>query len=152
MTSSLEWKTYERIHRTHAPDWYWAVSIISLSIIITSIILDNVLFAVFIFVSTIVLFLRTLQKPHPEQYALTARGIKIGKEFTPYNALESFWIEEECVVPKIIVKQNALIAPLIIIPLGNEDPELARSFLSEKLPEVEMREPLSKKIMEYLGF
>lgn len=151
MSSSIEWKTQERINRGHAPDWYWAVSIIALSIVITSIILNNVLFAVFIFISTIVLFLRTLQKPSSEQYELTARGIKINKEFTPYNALESFWIEEDN-EPKILIKQNALIAPLLILPLGNEDPELARLFLAEKLPEVEIHEPFSKKIMESLGF
>lgn len=152
MASSLEWKTYERINREHAPDWYWAVSIIALSIVITSIILDNVLFAVFIFVSTIVLFLRTLQKPRAEQYELTARGIKIGKEFVPYNSLESFWVEEECGEPKIIIKQQALIALFLIIPLGDMDPSAVREHLNLHLAEVEHHEPLSKKIMEFLGF
>ena len=42
--------------------------------------------------------------------------------------------------------------PYIIIPLGDADPETVRNFLLEYLNEEEHSEPLSHKLMEYLGF
>lgn len=151
-TNPLEWKAYDRLPRTHTPDWYWAVGIIALSIVIAAIILDNILFAVLIFISTIVLFLRTLQKPRQTEYALTAKGVWVGKEFTPYQTLESFWVEEAYGDRKLLIKAKSIASPLMSIPLGEESPDAVGEYLAGYLPEEEHHEPLSKKIMEFLGF
>lgn len=65
--TKIEWQAYNREAQAHGPDWYWAVGIIALSIVVTAVILDNVLFAVLILISTVVLFLRTLQAPRREK-------------------------------------------------------------------------------------
>ncbi len=150
--TAIEWRALERREHAHAPDWYWAVGIITLSIAATAALLHNILFAVLIVVSAIALFLRTLQKPREVAYSLTSRGFRSGTEFTPWSALESFWIDEHVHEPKLIIKPVALISPLLIIPLDGVDKENLRVMLSEKLPETELHEPLSKKIMEFLGF
>ncbi len=150
--ATVEWSAEERKERNHAPDWYFAVGIIALSIAATAALLHNILFAVLIIVSAIALFLRTLQKPRTITYALTEKGLHIDKEFTPYAALESFWIDEREGESKLIIKPIALISPLFIIPLDGVDRGNLREILSEKLPETELHEPLSKKIMEFLGF
>lgn len=151
-SNSIEWKAYDRLPRTHTPDWYWAMSIIAVSIVVTAVILDNVLFAVLIFISTIVLFLRTLQKPRLTEYALTPKGVWVGKEFTSYQTLESFWVEEEYGDRKLLIKAKSMTSPLMSIPLGEENPDAVREFLANYLYEAELHEPLSKKIMEFLGF
>ena len=45
-----------------------------------------------------------------------------------------------------------VIAPFMILPLGDSDPEDAREYLAAYLTETEHHEPLSKKVMEFLGF
>lgn len=149
-SSKIEWQAYDRVPQRNGPDWYWAVSILALAIAITSIVLNNVLFAVLVVIATLVLFLRTLQKPRLITYALTNRGLWSNKEFQPFTALESFWVEEQ--EPTLILKAKGLATPLFVIPLENTDREAVRDFLGEYLPEVEQHEPLSKRIMEYLGF
>ena len=43
-------------------------------------------------------------------------------------------------------------SPLLVISLETTDPDRVREFLQEFLLETEHHEPLSKRIMEYLGF
>lgn len=149
---NIEWQAYERTPRTHRADWYWAMGIIACSLTVTAIILHNALFAALIVISAAALFLRTLQIPRLVRYELSSKGVWQDKEFVSYTALESFWIEEEYGEPKLIVKAKHLLSPYLILPLGDTDPETVRGFLGERLPEVEHHEPLSRKIMEFLGF
>ena len=148
----LTWKATERRRGAHAPDWYFAVGIIAISIAATAVIFDNVLFAILVVLSTLVLFLRTLQKPREVSFALTSKGLWINKEFRFYTSLESFWVEERYDEPLLLVKAKGLLTPLFSIPLPDLDPEAIREYLSDKLYETELHEPLSKKIMEFLGF
>lgn len=149
---SLEWKAMDQTSGPHTADWYWAVTIIALSIAITSYILDNVLFSILIVLSTIVLFLRTLQKPRENTYTLTSKGLWINKEFNSFKSLESFWVDEEYGTPTLILKPRGLTSPLLIIPFSGIEAEELRTFLSTVLDEVENHEPFSKKVMEFLGF
>ncbi len=146
----LEWEAYDKVSKENSPDWYWAVGIIALSIMITAIVLNNILFAVFVVISTAALFLRTLQKPRIISYELTNRGLWVNRNFQPFTLFESFFVEE--LEPKLLLKAKGLITPLSIIPIESIDPQTVREFLQDYLPEEEMHEPLSKRIMEYLGF
>lgn len=146
----ITWQAYDRVPQHNGPDWYWAVSIIALSIMITSIVLNNILFAVLVIISTLALFLRTLQKPRLVTYELTNRGLWSNKDFQSFTTLESFWVEEH--EPKLILKSKGLIIPLSVVSLEPIDAQAVREFLQNYLPEEEQHEPLSKRIMEYLGF
>jgi len=149
---TIEWTALERKSGRHAPDWYWAVGIIAASIAATSFILDNILFAVFVIVSTVALFLRTLQKPRLVEYALTSKGISVNREFHAFKSLECFSIVETEDPPLLLIKSKALTMPLIVVPLEDIDHEALRAYLIVILPETELHEPFSKKIMEFLGF
>lgn len=149
--NALEWSAYDRKEKRHRPDWYWATAIIALAIIVASVILHNVLFAVFILIATLVLFLRTLQKPEPIHFALTTKGLHTGKQFTPFGAFHSFCIEEEP-EPKLLLKSTQFLSPLLVIPLGSASPEAVREHIGSYVVEEEMHEPLSRKVMEFLGF
>jgi len=150
--NTLEWTALERKGGRHEPDWYWAVGIIAVSIATTSFILNNLLFAVFVSVSTIALFLRTLQKPRVIEYALTSKGIWIDRNFHAWKSIESFSIEETEESPLLLIKYKALTMPLLVIPLKDIDHEALHAYLIMILAEAELHEPFSKKIMEFLGF
>jgi len=150
-SAHIEWQAYDRLEQNHQPDWYWAVGIIALSIAVTAVFLNNILFAILVVISTIALFLRTLQKPQLVSYGLTKRGLWAGREFSPFSSFEAFWVTEN-EPAKLIIKSKGLIIPLSVIPLADTDPQIVRDFLQDYLPEEEHHEPLSKRIMEYLGF
>ncbi len=150
---TIEWKALERKGYGHTPDWYVAVSVIAISIAVTSVILHNTLFAILVVLSAVVLFLRTLQPPRTVVYALTSKGLWINKEFSPFKSFESFWVEDsDPEHATLIMKSAGLVMPLLCIPLDGQDPDSVREHLGMVLPEVEHHEPLSKKIMEFLGF
>ncbi len=153
MTSQgIEWETYDRKAQKHSADWYWATGIIAVSLVVTSVILNNILFAILIFICAVVLFLRTLQTPELTSYTLTSKGVWSGKDFTPFTLLESFWVEEGDNESKLIIKPLTVTSPFMILPIADIDPEAIRQFLADHLFETEHHEPLSRKIMEYLGF
>ncbi|MDO8620334.1 MAG: hypothetical protein Q7R64_03240 [bacterium] len=149
--SKITWQAYNRPPEKHSPDWYWAVSIIALSIMITAVLLHNILFAVLVVISTISLFLRTLQEPRLITYELTNRGLWTNKTFEPWSTFEVFFVTD---LPpsQLLMKSKSLTAPLSVIPLHNVDPDTVRDFLRDYLEERELQEPLAKRVMEYLRF
>ncbi len=149
--SKITWQAYNRPQEPHGPDWYWAVSIIALSITVTAILLNNTLFAVLVVISTVSLFLRTLQEPRLITYELTNRGLWTNKTFEPFTTFESFYVTE-LEPTKLLIKAKGLTTPLSVIPLMEIDPDTVREFLQDYLEEVLLEEPLSKRIMEYLRF
>ena len=151
MANKLEWNALPRKEQTHSPDWYWAVSIIAVAIIVASVILHNVLFAIFILVSTLVLFLHSFQKPKVERFELTVKGLHRGREFTPFSSLQSFFVEEEP-EPKLLLKSKQMLTPLLVIPLGSINPDTVREHVGQYLYEETLEEPFSRKFMEMLGF
>ena len=54
--------------------------------------------------------------------------------------------------PKMILRSKKKILPLIVFPIEGMHHLDVRDFLLKYLPEVEMHEPVSHKIMEVLGF
>ena len=150
-STKLTWEAYDRVQHRREPDWYWAVSIISLSIMVTGVLLHNTLFAIFVLISTISLFLRTMQHPRLLHYELTSRGLWTNKSFEPFTAMESYFVTQSDPA-KLIIKMKSMLAPLSVIELDHMDPEKIREFLQEYLEEKEHQESLAKRIMEYLRF
>src|SRR3989344_3657846 len=151
MSEVIEWQAYEYEYKERSPDWYWAVSIIAVSIVITAVILGNTLLAVLIVISIFSLFAHAARKPQLITHRLTSKGVHEGKRFHHFNTLESFWVDEEAGIPKLLIKEKSVFSPFIILPLEETDSEAVREFLAAHLEEVEHHEPVSKKIMEFLG-
>ncbi|MBI2476375.1 MAG: hypothetical protein HYV67_03985 [Candidatus Taylorbacteria bacterium] len=148
----LVWETFEYVYREKSADWYWAVSIIAVSMAVTSVLFNNVLFAIFIALSFFTLMLYAKRKPHLLQIRLDERGIQEGRARHPYSSIESFWVESRFGDFKIIIKSKNKASPYIIIPIEDVNADEVRNHLKKYLPEEEHSEPLAKRIMEYLGF
>lgn len=147
--ASLEWTALEHDHRDHQSDWYWSVGIIAGAIMVASIMLGNVLFAVVVLIGTSALVLQTMKQPREITFALTERGVRIENKMYPYSTLESFWTTEDAV---LIIKSNKTFMPHIVIPFYPEDETLIREILLQVLDEVEQYESLGDVIMHRLGF
>ena len=146
----LQWRTYEyeEIHRP--TDWFIAVAIITITLAVASVLIDNLLFAVVIVISSIALVLNAIKKPLLLDYEISMEGVTAGTYKYPYSELHSFWIKEEEDI--VLIRQKRITATLISIPVKDVPMETVRQFLTIYLPQEEILEPLSQKIMERLGF
>ncbi len=148
----LVWTTLEYPYREKSSDWYWAVGIIAVSMAITSILFENLLFAIFIILSLFTLLLYSKHRPSVIEVKIGDKGIEEGKLKYPYRNLESFWVEDRYGESKLILKSLKKTLPYITITIEEISSDTVRDRLRKYLPEEEHTEPLSKKIMEYLGF
>jgi len=149
----ISWKAYEHKKKEKTTDWYWAVIIIALSIAIIAFIINDGFFAILIIIGVAVLLVFSTKEPRLFDISLDKRGLIIGKDMYPFANLEEFWVDiTETDNPKILFKSKKTIMPLIVVPLEDHHHLDVRDFLLKYLPEKEMHEPLSQKIMEGLGF
>jgi hypothetical protein len=153
MSNSIIWHTLEYKKKEKTADWYWAVIIIAISIVVISIMMHNVLFAVLVVLAVTTLLMFSNREPLVIEVEINDKGIRVIKELYPFSSLEAFWVdasdEDES---KIILKSKKVVMPLIIIPIDEYNHEDIRLVLLDKLEEKEMHEPLPQKIMAKLGF
>jgi hypothetical protein len=153
MENKISWKALEYKRKEKTADWYWAVILISLAMVVTSFILHNALFAILIIISTGILMSFSMTAPRTMQISINQKGLMVGKEMYPFASLDAFWVESvDGEDQKIILRSKKLIMPLIVIPLEEHHHLDVREFLLQYLTEEEMHEPLAQKIMEKLGF
>lgn len=148
----LIWHGYEYVYREKSSDWYWAVTIIAVSMAITSLLFGNLLFSVLILIGFFTLMLYAKRKPQLHQIKIDERGIEEGRLRYSHSSIESFWVEDRFGEAKIILKSKKKTLPYIVIPIIDVDPELVRDYIRKYVREEEHGEPLAKQIMEYLGF
>lgn len=153
MNGEINWNAKEYNHNKKSNDWYWALGIIATSLTIASIIYQNYLFALFIILATAILIMYAFR--HPEEFSITIgpKGIKIKNDLFKYKDLKSFYLDTSNEHgPKLIIHSNRTLMPHIILPIDkNLEIEIKTKLLTH-LKEEEMHEPISHKLMEYLGF
>lgn len=149
----MEWEIPEYELSEKGSDWFWAVGIVSVSIAVTSIIFNNVLFALVILLSALALTLHAVRKPPLMHVILSHRGVRINDLFYPYNTLDSFWVEDQFHPRKLIIKSRKFFMSLIVVPLPDDlESDDLRDYLDDFLPSEEHHEPFLQKVLEYFGF
>ncbi len=150
----LSWNTIEYLHQEKTTDWYWIVGIVALSIAIIATIMNNIIFAILILISSFTLALFASKKPLEVEVDVDDMGVRIGKTLYPYRNLDSFWVETRENNDRILLKSKKLFMPLIIIFIEETQvrPGDVRALLLKHLPEEEHSEPFLEKLLVYLGF
>jgi len=148
----IHWTGPEYIHKEKGSEWYLAVIIVALGVIISAILLKNYIFSVFILVATFTLILFASKKPKTIKIEVNEQGVLCDKYFYPWSSLESFWIEENVDHQKIILKSKKILMPYISLPIHQDDILNVREFLRNYLTEEQLHEPILHKLMEIIGF
>lgn len=155
---TLEWSTLEYEHKEKSADWFWALAIIIIASSITSIIYSNYFFATLLILSGVLLAAFANKKPEMIHYQLSNKGLRIQSRLYPYENIKSFWVQadltgETNTKPLLFIKTQRLFMPIVYVPIENEWAEdIHAIMLSKNIPELEMKEHPSEKIMESLGF
>ena len=92
------------------------------------------------------------KKPSLLHCILDKRGLRIDNMLYPYQSLQSFWITDDEENAKLIIESNKSLMPYIILPLPQGGTDRVRDFLLDVVDEEEHYEPLSHRVMDYLGF
>lgn len=151
-SASLRWMAYEHEHIERGSDWFWALGIIAVSAALTSILFSNILFAILIVVAAVTIGLIAQHPREMHEFEISEKGIRTGVTTHPYVNIISFWVDEDGEEPLLLIDTTAFMAPNLIIPLDDIDPETVRDYLREHVEEVPMKEPLAHKILEFFGF
>jgi len=149
----IEWEAYEYEHKERSQDWFWAVGIVTVAIIIAAIIFGNIIFAILILIAVFALSLFINRPPHEIHIAIDERGIIKENVRYPYETLRSFWIDGEHPHPRILVRSEKMLMPIIIVPLPEDiDEDDIRTVLLDHLPEEFHDIPFVERVLEYIGF
>lgn len=148
----IEWQALEHEEKEHSTDWFWALGVVIVASSITSIIFHDYFFAMILVLGGFMLGYFATQKPKMVSYELNDKGLKIQTQFFPYKNIKSFWVRDE-VKPTLFVKLDRFYMPMVSIPIEEEKVEdIKNLMLDNNIVEEEMKEHMSEKIMETLGF
>ncbi len=152
-TRSIYWEAPEHNHIEKTADWYWVLGILAIAASVASIIFDNTLFGILILLAAMTMFITGNKHPRVIPFEVSPRGIRIDTDLYPYATLESFYIDEENHTgPQLLVKSKKLFVPLLILPIPEEYVDDIESIVASRIMEEHLEEPLSHKIMEFVGF
>lgn len=151
---NFSWEAPERIFFPKKPDWFVTIWIIAVTIIVIAIIFNNLVFAALVLVATLALTLNAKQEPKVVKLEITERGVRKDDLFYPWSSFISFWIEEDDLVPKLLLESHRRFLPHTVLLIDEDiiDIEELRQGVSTKLEEFEQHEPLIERIFERLGF
>lgn len=150
----ISWRALEHKHTEKSADWFWIIGVITITGAILSLYFNNILLAILITIAGFTSFLHGHTQPKILEFKITRKGIQAGSSVFTYSALESFWVIDEEINDRVILKSKKFLMPYIILPFDSTktDPDEIRDYLLEYLNEEELQEPLSQLIMERLGF
>lgn len=149
----LEWTALEYEEKERGNDWFWTLGVIVLASAITSFIYANYFFGLFLIIGGILLGVFAVKKPDLVFYELNEKGLKIRNRLFPYVNIKSFWVKTNIEKPTLFIKSERLFMPIISMPIDpNHTGEIKKAMLAKGVPEEEMKEHVSEKIMDSLGF
>jgi len=155
MDTRLQWTGYEFEYKEKTADWFWAVSIIIVSISVIAYIYDNPIFGMFILIAGITSLSLAKRPPALIDYELNKEGLLINDKLYPHIDFKTFWVvESKYHAPKLLLRTGRLVNPVLVINIETDycDAATIRDFLLDYIPEDKIEEPLSIKFMEFLGF
>lgn len=151
-TVVLRWSGYEHEHIERGSEWFWALGIVAVCAAATAILLSDALFAIVILVAAFSIALVARHAPEIATFEISVKGVRVNRELHRYDEIISFWVEDEHDGhPLLLIDTKKFSAPNLIIPIHDIDPALVRAYLKEHAEEVPMKEPLSHKILEFVG-
>lgn len=150
---AVTWEAPEHHHVEKGNDWFFALAIIIIALVISAILFNNVLLALLIGLAGGALGVSATKKPSIIPFAVTVRGIRIDDRLYPYATLDAYAIDEDDPRgPQLLLRSRRKLMPLLVIPLPAEYIDEIESILESRLPEDELEEPFLMKVFELFGF
>ena len=145
----ISWQAPDHDLTEKSADWYISVIVIGVAVAIASLLVDNLLFAIFSLLATTSIIIHVAKKPELIDIHLTTEGIEIRHDFYPYGKLHSFWIENNKGRDELLLHSDRAVLPHLVVPIRDAHPEDIRGELRQHIPERQTHKNLADKILEY---
>lgn len=148
----ISWEALEYEYEEKSSDWFWVVGGVAFFAIIVSLLFKNILFAIIILIAAFSVAMYAKRPPQYIKFSLSRRGVRVNNTLYPYDHLESFWVEENLPIPKVMLKSERFFLPYVIMPIQGINPDVIHDFLSKHLPEKKHEESIVEVLAEHIGF
>lgn len=153
LLEKIEWKAPEYEYIKKSPDWFWAVGIITIALLVSAFFLKSFLFGFLVLLAGFSIALYGAKKPSIVSFSIGPRGVKIGEMLYEYGNLKKFWVNYDPPQKKeLLLESKKTLMPHITIPLADENPEEIRNYLVKFLKEEKIEESLIMTIAKLLKF
>jgi len=153
-TVTFSWETIEFEFKEKRKDWYWVVGALAVVLIVVSIIMQNYLFSFLIAIGAFLMISLASKQPLSIPIEISEKGVKIYDQEFNYDSLFAFWIQyNKKGLPQLLLLSDRKISPIISIDI-NPEIELMdlRNYLAQFIDEQEMKDSLTNRIIERIGF
>jgi len=154
----ITWRIEEPNFTPKTTEWFWALGIFALALIIFSILLKNYLLTIILALAAFIIYSSKNKKPELINFRLDNNGLYIEHKFYHYDGFESFWIfparlndyassrsgreTQTDEGRELALRYKRHLMPLLIVPFHNNDEPEIRRILNKYLPESEEQESL----------
>lgn len=148
----FEWDAHEYEFDDKPSEWYWALAIISVGAIITSILFQNYLLAVVFVAAAFAIGIQAAKEPHEHHFTITHEGLHIDHRFYPFDLMHSFSVIEyldEAEPLVLSIKTHSLLVPHLMIPLVDINPDAVYALFFAYVEEGDHPETLVDRIVEF---
>lgn len=148
----LEWYAPEYEEKQYSDRWFMIAGGIGLAMVILGILSKSYFFVALVVLAFVVMVMYAKRPPRKIYFAVSGRGVQVGKKVYQASELKSFWFFKRPGYQELSVETKRTVSPFILLPLGDTDPEEVREILLGFLPEEEHQESYSDIFARRLGF
>ncbi len=150
---SVTWEAPEHMHPDKGGDWFFALGVLTIAVVIAAVIFDNFLFAILAALSGASIAVAASQPPRVVHYGVGVRGIRVDTVLHPFSDLRTYYINEDNPRgPELLILGKKYFMPMIVMPIPEEYIDDIEEILAPRLEEEFMEEPILNKILELFGF
>ncbi len=131
---SWSYKIYD--HYDRSMGWYLVAGTIVGLLLVYCFVTENYLFAILIFMTMAIVFLRQVYPSPSVQARIDALGVLVGDERYPFEQIKEFWIvNAKDGRDKLYFKQSRGMHGLLVVPIDGIDSDDVRKYMSQYVAE-----------------
>jgi hypothetical protein len=149
----FEWQGKEYSFEQKSADWYWALGIVALAIIVACVLFNNILLALVVAAGAGSIALHAAKHPRIHRFQITDEGIAIDTNLYPFSNMLHFSVLEYADPswpPSLSVKTKSLLVPHLLIPIEGPDPLDVYEYVLNHLPEGRHDESVIDRLVDLL--
>lgn len=151
----FEWYADNYSFTERSTDWYWALGIAGLAIMLACVLFGQYLLGLVTLAGAIAIAIQGARPVREHYFFITEEGVGIDTVLYPFETMRDFSVVEfldDTLPPALSLKTDHIFAPHIMIPITGADPEEVYDYVLRRVPEGNHEETPIERIMHLLHF